>query len=204
MVYQTVPDTAEVTINALLAGQRIQNTYHFTNADAWTAAALGSLCDDVMTTWNAYVPTNMSTAYAVTSVEARGLRSESDVYSFSAITPAAGANTGATLPNNVVLSVARLSGLTGRSFRGRVYIPVTVQAFLTGVNAVSSTFVTAVEAALNNLRVAGTSEGWANVIVSRKADGVLRTVGITTPVLSYQVRDNTLDSQRRRLPGRGA
>jgi hypothetical protein len=41
------------------------------------------------------------------------------------------------------------------------------------------------------------------VVVSRVADGIERTIGVATHVVNAQVTDMFIDSQRRRLTGRG-
>jgi len=42
------------------------------------------------------------------------------------------------------------------------------------------------------------------VVVSKKSGGLPRAIGLSTPVQQSVIVDNILDSQRRRLPGRGS
>jgi hypothetical protein len=73
-----------------------------------------------------------------------------------------------------------------------------------------STLIGDILAAYVALVAAVEPDGWDHVVVSRFSgvdeDGrpIPRVAGVSTVVLSYGVTDNNLDSQRRRLAGRGA
>ena len=108
------------------------------------------------------------------------------------------------LPNNVALCVSLRSGLTGRSARGRWYWCGLTESQV-AASAVDGGVVTSIVAAMDALISTIASLSSNVVIVSYESNGIPRPGGpvkfIVTDALAV---DNTVDSQRRRLPGRGA
>lgn len=105
------------------------------------------------------------------------------------------------LPNNVALAVHWGTGLVGRSRHGRTF-----QGGLTvdEVNGNTCTIATLIQEAYDALRTT-LDNITLNVefsIVSFVHANAWRTVPLTTPISGVAV-ESTLDSMRRRLPGRG-
>lgn len=116
-----------------------------------------------------------------------------------------GGVSGGGAPNNVSFCVSFKSGLAGRSGNGRNFLPGIPLQYLSG-NLVNEEPLANLLAAYNPLVAGG--EGvlpadWKWVVISRQAAGVKRPVGIPFGVVSAVATDNIVDSQRRRLPGRG-
>ena len=93
----------------------------------------------------------------------------------------------------------------GRSGRGRVYFPIWNENMLAGASAVgaavSGTIITqliafqsAVESALTPAKL---------VVISTETLKAPRPTGVTFPITGWAATDQVVDSQRRRLPGRG-
>lgn len=116
--------------------------------------------------------------------------------------PAPGESTSPPLPNSVSVVMSLRTGLAGRSFRGRNYVPGLAEDAIAG-NTVNSTMIAALIEVWNALRLASGDPGWQNVVVSRFSNNAPRVTGVTTPITSVVVFDDQVDNQRRRLPGRG-
>lgn len=106
------------------------------------------------------------------------------------------ADTGLTLPNNVTVTTKLLTGSRGRSYRGRVYHIGLVEGAVVA-DQIGSTTRADLNAAWMALRMLTTESAvWTLSVLSRKLGGTL------TPVLNVG-GDLIVDSQRRRLYGRG-
>lgn len=108
-------------------------------------------------------------------------------------------------PNQTSFAVKRLTSGLGRSNRGRLYWPIWSNTNFVGQNAIDSTYANAIVAALTAFQAA--VEGGALPclmgVVSKQTAGAPRLFGQFTQISSWAYSDLTLDSQRRRLPGRG-
>ena len=73
-------------------------------------------------------------------------------------------------------------------------------------NTIDSTFASNIVGAYLQLVNPSTvlPAGWIWVVVSKQASGLPRTAGVFTEVFQALVVDLIVDSQRRRLPGRGS
>jgi len=116
----------------------------------------------------------------------------------------AGISGGDALPASMAIVVTLRTALRGRSYRGRNYVGGISDSSVEGVNLVKPAFRAECVDVFNDL-IGGTivTQG-AWVVVSRFHDKVPLTTGVTTVVNTVLTVDNVLDSQRRRLPGRGA
>jgi len=116
--------------------------------------------------------------------------------------PSAGGDTNRSAPNNVALCVSFHTLLRGRSYRGRNYVCGISTIVITG-STVSEAWRGAVVDAYTQLFAAVNGGGFNLCVVSRRSLGALRSPAIATGVIAFSA-DATVDSQRRRLPGRGA
>jgi hypothetical protein len=118
------------------------------------------------------------------------------------VTPIPGERAHESLPNNVALTVSFRTAARGRSARGRNYIAGLSDDQVLH-NTVDASVASGLAAAYNDIpaRLEGLGYGW--VVVSKKSGGVPRVAGLARPVTTAIVVDRTVDSQRRRLPGRG-
>lgn len=107
------------------------------------------------------------------------------------------------VPNNVTFCVTHRTQSRGRSFRGRSYV-VGIAEGLVLNSSIGPVGVAGIVGAFEALRVACQTDGLPLVVVSRFANGAPRLAGVATPVTECVSVDNVVDSQRRRLPGRGS
>jgi hypothetical protein len=122
---------------------------------------------------------------------------------YSAPFPLAGLLAGDSLPNNVSIAVSLRSGLTGRSARGRWFWYGITEGQV-DANTMNVAAISIIDAAITNLREDIIGLGFQWVIVSYVANGAPRPGGpVYFIVTTITIVDSTVDSQRRRLPGRG-
>lgn len=105
------------------------------------------------------------------------------------------------LPTSVTVAVKWTTELRGRSFRGRTYHVGLSEVQVNG-NVLATAPHAAILAAYAELLEDLEGLNADLVIASRWSNHVQRTTGLTTPVTGVFL-DPTVDSQRRRLPGRG-
>lgn len=194
--------TAQVEMRFVQAGQKVENVYHVKKVGGWTVETMEELAADFVSWWSgtqkAYAPITLG----LVMVAVKDLTTQySAGIEYTTGLPLAGENTDEQMPNNVTAAVKFTTGLRGRSFRGRVYyIGLTNQHVI--ANTIDPGHVTTMNGWFANLITRLGALDAQLVVASRIGGGVERTTGISTPVLSASV-DATVDSQRRRLPGRG-
>jgi hypothetical protein len=114
-----------------------------------------------------------------------------------------GTNVSPALPNSNALVLTKRTALRGRSYRGRIYVPGLIEGQVTA-NAVSSAYQTNYLNFWNGLlTITTTQNSFEMVVFSKKQNGSWLAQGILTPVIGFTT-DGQVDSQRRRLPGRGS
>jgi hypothetical protein len=210
MPFVPVSNAALVEIRATYLGQQVENTLWFHAADPIDQGALQALVNEVRDEWIANMLPLLPSTYVLVEVRGTDMTSETGPV---ASAPAGAGDVGSALglgePGNVSLAINFRTGSRGRSFTGRNYW-VGVQRDAVSGNQMGSTLIGDILAAYVALVAAVEPDGWDHVVVSRFSgvdeDGrpIPRVAGVSTVVLSYGVTDNNLDSQRRRLAGRGA
>lgn len=185
-------------------GQHVENTYHFALGSALTAAKADAIGDYMVNTWET---TNMRplrhTSVSWVGIRIRDLTAvDAPIYT---PTPSGGFNgslAGAAPPNNVTVSVKKNTARGGRSYRGRIY-----HIGLSETQITSNTLnagVTGLLVAGYNVLLSSAAQSAVGVLCvpSRMQNKVWLTEGVETPITGFTI-DTTVDSQRRRLPGRG-
>ena len=114
----------------------------------------------------------------------------------------AGTKGGQSLPGNVAIVVSFRTNGRGRSSRGRMYLFGFKADDLSTPNQISAALRTTLVNAAVDLVGKIAFVGLQHVIVSHFFNKAPRTAGLVQPVTS-QVIDTYVDSQRRRLTGRG-
>jgi hypothetical protein len=116
-------------------------------------------------------------------------------YDLAVSPPSPGTSAGQSIPANATLTMSWRTGRAGRKERGRNYIPGLPFTAVNANDTVTSVFLSALATAAGQF-VSGV---WSNGVVPAIFH---RFDHSYTPVNSY-VLENVVDSQRRRLPGRG-
>jgi len=210
MPFVPVPNTCMAEMRMLVDGQKVENTLAFRFPGEVTEALLGDVGAMVESFWINHYGPNVSASVSYRETVVTDLSSATGPQ--VTVVPAlalAGEVSGTSLPNNMALTISFRTNSRGRSFRGRNYILGIPESHRLGINSMLPTEVAHWVEDYTALitEAAGAAAEW--VVVSRFSGvdtlgkPIPRTTGLATPVTAVTVVDNTLDSQRRRLPGRG-
>jgi len=204
MAFTPVINTVSVEFRTTWAGQQCENRIYVDLLTAPTQALLTALANACETWWEDNV-----VAITPDTLELREVfvRDQTELNGFAATASPTGALPGTggspSLPNNCSICASVRTLFTGRSARGRWYWQGLMESQVTG-NEVSSGALTDIDAALTNLAGVIAALGHFWVIVSYISGGSPRVGGPVKFVVNDIIFvDSVVDSQRRRLPGRG-
>lgn len=203
MAFQIVPDTAQVCLRFNWLAIPMQVCVYYRTIAAITETLLQALVDELMDAYIADVADVVVSSVTLREIWARSLESE--------VAPQATNNNGGTpVPGTISDTVENSgeafvfgfnSGKTGRSSRGRVYLPgVSVTATNEG-QVTNATIINNGPVWTAFFLVPETLD-WTHVIVSRYHEGAARAEGVTQDVTTYYMT-NLIGSQRNRRVGIG-
>jgi len=210
MPFIPVANVLETEVRMLLDNQKIENTLYWFKDVGWEVADAVALAGDLLVWWNTFYAVPLSTQLSLREIYCTDLSSATG---FTHTQPApAPAPTGdvdfESEPNQVAIAISFRTNQRGRSFRGRNFV-----SGLPGNGVLQNTVepgtVANIVAAYNELLAVAAANGAEWSVVSRysgvDADGdpIPRAAGISTTITSVIAVDPTVDSQRRRSPGRG-
>lgn len=115
-----------------------------------------------------------------------------------------GTNSGGHLPPNATFCIKLATASAGRSARGRWYVAGLTSAQLSTIATVTTGFRDFVVDALNTLKDALSDASTTLVVASFRHDNEWREEIQTYDVTNFVAVDLNVDSQRRRLLGRGS
>jgi hypothetical protein len=201
MPFVPVLDCAEVAIHYELASKAIANILHFKYTTEPSEANLLTLATLVDTWVGAHWLPALSGACEYVGTEAKSLLSATAPYA----TMAAEAGTGgkvaeAPLANQNTFAIKFTTGVTGRSNRGRLYVPGLTEGDKDGTNHIELARVTVWVDALGLLQGDALAEGFTLSVLSRVTDAVVNNPGILVPITGIGFTDLRIDTLRRRLP----
>lgn len=208
MAFIVCPQCASAELRGTLSDQKIESVLGFRFDTFPMQADLDDLSFACAQWWNADAKFLLPPNYVSREVFVRDLNGLDSLSS----TSIAGAGTvglygSAGNANNVTMCVSFRTNRTGRSYRGRNYWPLAKEG--TNANIISGGLLTDVPQLYMDFFLdpafGVTANGkWTWCVISRYNDGEARLEGVGTPITRALVVDNVVDSQRRRLPGRGA
>jgi len=203
MPFVPTPGAARAGVVMKLDNQPMQCTIDI-GVETETEANLQDGAQALYTAWMNFIMPQLSADLTLDSAVAFGLSSPTaPIGVWFPGTVVAGEVSAASLPNNVAYCVSKYTGSRGRSFRGRFFVPGIPENARETPSRVTSAYrsniLTACAGMLSNLITAG----FPPVVVSWRTNGDWRTTGVATPITALGPVDDVLDSQRRRLPGRG-
>lgn len=184
-------------------GQEVVNVFHFLSDVGWDATRLGQLCEMLSEWVTASILPDYPLEYSLREIKCTDLTTQTGAVAQTFFSPPGFGEqtTSNPLPNNCSVVIKWITGKRGRSYRGRTYYPCITDAMAAG-NKLTVGGLATVGNAAGELFTAALDHQWWLVVVSYCHDKAWRTVADITRITSYAV-DETLDSQRRRLPGRG-
>lgn len=204
MEFIPVPNCAEIVLRFMYNGQQCANVYHVRQESPYDQTSLAVVAALFADWWNTNFKPNAPNTLALVMIVARSLEAKNaPAIEYTSGMPMQGGDvTHPQLPNNCTVAVKWSTALRGRSFRGRTYHLGLNEDIVTG-NTLSASAHSAFIDWYNALLIALDGLPSNLVVVSRFEDNAPRTVGIATDIQAVSI-DTTVDSQRRRLPGRGS
>lgn len=183
--------------------QEVVTTFQWKHDGAYDEPALQALCDAMDLFWGTEFTPTLGAQYSYVRTVVTGLEFNPDTQVESHASSGGGTNEGTFLPNNVTFSIKRWGTFTGRSARGRIYVPGIIQEFCVDTNHLLEAKADAWLDLLNELVEPTFAADWTHVVWSYQFDKAPRDPAYPYIIANYTWVDLTLDSQRRRLPGRG-
>lgn len=164
---------------------------------------LTNAANAVQTWWNA-ARVSLTSQMSLTSIKAIDWSvPDGGEYEIGSPSNAAGAvTTSSPLPNNCAIAITQLTAKRGRSQRGRTYLAGVCTGSLNTQNTLNAAPLNVYINSFGAFRTALSASGLTQVVASFVTLGAPRANGQGTAVIGNSA-DNILDSQRRRLPGRG-
>lgn len=202
MAFIPVINTARCELRYTQNGQQVANIFHVEKEGPLTVLDLQDIGTALVEWWGEHLDL-VSTAVTLREIDIRDLTTASGIgILWNDGLPLIGGVASPPLPNNVTLAIKWGTGLSGRSFRGRTYHVGLCESQVTQ-SELESAVIAPLLASYNALPTMITGSGYTLVVVSRYANNAPRPAGVTTPILNAAYADTVIDSQRRRLPGRG-
>lgn len=205
MAFQPVDRTVQIQLFGREDGQTtINDLYFYHGPSDPTVTEVAALLDAICEWYAGSIASYASDTWSFVLGKARLLTSAAGFVLANALHGAGGGVGGGVAPNNVSFAVSFRTAVGGRGGRGRNYVPGIPNQALSG-NIITSDFITNYINAYSALLPAGATvpDPWAWVIVHRFENGVPLAAGLPIVVEAVVATDNVVDSQRRRLPGRG-
>lgn len=201
------PLVCKLVARGYCEGQEILNTSHWLApaGGPWDSVKQNDLAFNYYSWWNQRVQPLCVAGYVMSEIVVTQLAVNGFQTIWTAGLPVSGSAAGDGLPLNVAACVTFGTGRAGRAGRGRYYLGCLAEAVTIGSRFIP-TFVAAMNVAFGDMPTLVSSVGSAVhqlVVYSTVLNNVRRATGLATPVTSCYLRDNVVDSQRRRLPGRG-
>ena len=197
-----VPGLMRIELHFQQLGERTMNVFWCkSNLNETSATLMQLLAGTFVNWWKTEIAGQCGSSMVLYEVVVKELRPDGIAILYTEDLPAAGTDLSLPLPNNVAIAVHWGTGLIGRSRHGRTF-----QGGITQNSVDGNTYLQAtnLQTAYDNLRTA-LDNITLNVefsVVSFVSNKAWRTTPLITPISGVAV-ENTLDSMRRRLPGRG-
>lgn len=157
---------------------------------------------DAYSWWTSVLKPLLSTSTSLADITVADLTSQGAPQYVQTVGEAA-TGTGSAVPLNACVVISGRTAKRGRSFRGRNYLSGLRDAILgVSMNAISTAFASTLAGAWGTLRTTLDGHGYDHVIASKQQEGAPVSPAETNEVTAYVV-DTLIDSQRRRLTGRG-
>lgn len=204
MPFIAAPRVWQVNVRYILFGQQVENVLHFHQPeDPIDTTSAQNLALTLWGAWSEHVMGTLSSNLLLRELYIVDQSSDTGLtYTYAPIPGVNGDIGEASLPGNVAFCVSLRTIARGRSHRGRIYLPGIPEPNVTG-NTLDASLVTSMVTAVDNVRNAMATQGFNLTVLSRYHNNAPRESAVHTPVSTVLAVDDTVDSQRRRLNGRG-
>jgi hypothetical protein len=171
------------------------NVVHLFKAAGWTLTAMQQAAVDLRDWWINQYRVSIPSAVSLTQVQMRLYDPANPLAYDLGVTPSPGLRAFTPESGNVTLTMSWRTGLAGRKFRGRIYVPGLCVTDVSSTDTVASVITAALSVAAQALYSGALSGGVVPAVFHR-------STATYTPVNSHVI-EALVDSQRRRLAGRG-
>jgi hypothetical protein len=172
------------------------NVFHVADSTGWDLTKMNNLAIDMHAWWSNQYKVYMPAGISLKQIQVRLLDPSNPLsVDYTTGLPESGSFASAMESANVTETISWRSGLAGRKYRGRTFVPGIAEAQVNQDDTSASGFVTALGII---------ADGLFNHVISGTRFPVIFHIAsnLFTRITSYVI-ENILDSQRRRLPGRG-
>jgi len=193
------PNIARVTVQYTRDTRQFENVFHLYRSSGWGYANLIAALTAAKNLWSTYfIPCIPGT---ITLTNFHGVVYDPDGAPWVADVPVTTGNVG-TRPGvseagNVTMAISERAQYAGPAYRGRIYLPALSESDVSTLDNVGSGLIGV---------LATFAFQWLSVFADATANGKLtifhRNDNLHSPVATI-ILENIVDSQRRRLPGRG-
>lgn len=199
--YIPAPNVCQVDMVYSHNGNVMENVYHVLGAASWNTTLMQNLAAYFVAWEGDLACQQRSHEVQLDRVSVTDLTTQtSPRIDFTTGLPVVGLINELAYPSNVTIAIKKLTGLRGRSFRGRTYW-IGLWQGVVSEDAMGAPALGNIVDHLNTMRSNLTSvNGGQLVVLSRRHANAWRAVAEATPVLSFVAVDAVPDSQRRRLP----
>jgi hypothetical protein len=197
-----VADTFKCELRFTQHGQKVENVIYVSQHDPMTPVTMDAAAAVIALWWIADMAAYVEAGVSLNEIKMTDMSSPtapSETFTTSLPTPGTGSAPG--LPGNVTVAIKLGTRERGRSFTGRLFHVGLQNNNITG-NQINPGYSAYIKNAYEQLLTALSTGTLDWVVVSFVHNKVLRTAGVATPITSISI-DPNLDSQRRRLTGRG-
>jgi hypothetical protein len=200
------PNTSSIELIYTAGAYSMENVLHAHKSSPYTLADLQAQ-RAIVNTWDAtYWSVQRPGFVFLSRIHSKALDTASspfEDYVLSSARP--GGNSGGFMTLAPTFAVKLTSGYSGRSARGRIYVPGLTQSLLSDgygnvLAGVANNWVTYV----TNLISALAAGGYTLCVTSFRNNKAWRTTAVNYDVTSVSYTDLHADVQRRRMPGRGS
>lgn len=202
MAFIPLPNSIQVCWHFLWASQKVQFCLVVKNdagdPDVTDLSAAANVAADF---WANQLASDLSSGISCTETVATDMTQESGQQVKVAV-GTAGIVANNSVPNNVAGVISLRTAKRGRSYRGRIYVPGIPHDQLATSTTLAGTITTNLLSHFGTLFTAFANGGFTPVVASRRHNGVTTNPAHLESITTL-VMDSFVDSQRRRLFGRG-
>jgi len=205
MPFIPTPDCLQVEMIFNWDNQIVENVFHYDMGGGFNAADADMVAAAIKTAWDTTLKAQTAATCSLTKFRMTDVTTQTGFATeYATGLPIAGTKVSASMPNSVSVTIKKATAKRGRSYRGRMFFigltedNVTNNIINSGLTTTFGNFFAAIDS------IAISAGGPAILSVRSLYNGnAPRSEGILTPVTSF-ITDLVVDSQRRRLPGRGS
>lgn len=201
MPFITVPNVLMAELVFSGASGVCENTLYFRKDTSVQDSDPEDIAIMLTAWWKENLQVLVSNGLTLIKIKVVDLSTEDGFFTEMPVIDGVGGNISAKCPMNVTAAIKFNTNRSGRSYRGRNYFAGLTTTQVTGDALVAGVRDSLIAAYQDLMDHAG-NIGFTWVVVSRYMNNAPRATGISTQVEAVTM-DSTLDSQRRRLYGRG-